>query len=275
MEAFELSYQGWSGCVVRTPALSFATPLVFDPAPDLEIEPIETMLLVTHGHFEHVQGALAHLRRAPRAPVTVIASTTLCRWLERRSKHPGDRFVAVSAGSRLEAGGWNVRVFEWEHMPLLPPGAGPAARYLFKLMKHPRGLAKMALGGATGPRFKPMLGYCVQAKGSKEWLVYYGEGVHRCTSREQLRAVLDNDPVDTLVFGAEPEDAAALPELLAGHRVAKMFAFEPHRPWRAEFHLPQLDVAGLAARLRAKGIDARLLAAGDSVPLRTWPVIGP
>ena len=267
-EALRLSYQGWSGCIVQAPRSSAASPLAFDPSPGLELEPTEATLLLTHGHFEHVNGALAHLRRAERAPVTVIASKHLCRYLERRSAGLHDRFVPVDVGSRVEANGWEVRVFEWEHMPLLPPGTGPAARYLFKLMRHPRGLAKMALGGARGPRHKPMLGFCVKPSGSRGWLVYYGEGMHRRTSREQLRAALGNEPVDTLVFGAEPEDARALPELLAGHAVKKMLAFEPHRPWRAEFGLPQLDVAELAATLRAKGLDAHPLAAGETVTLR-------
>ena len=125
-EALRLSYQGWSGCIVHAPRGSAASTLAFDPSPGLELEPVAATLLLTHGHFEHVNGALAHLRRAQREPVAVIASKHLCRYLERRSAGQDDRFVPVDVGSRVEANGWEVRVFEWEHMPLLPPGTGPA-----------------------------------------------------------------------------------------------------------------------------------------------------
>lgn len=269
--ALHLRYQGWSGCAVRPPEGSHASPLVFDPSPGVELEGGALTLLLTHGHFEHVDGALAHLRRREREPVTVVASSPLCQFLERRAARPGDRLVPVGADSRVEANGWEIRVFEWVHMPLLPPGAGPAARYLLKLMKHPRGLAKMAVGGARGPRHRPMLGYCVRASAASGWLVYYGEGIHRQTTRAQVRAALGEGPVDALVFGAEPEDARALPELLAGQAAAHVLAFEPHRPWRAAFGLPQLDAAALAATLRAKGLDARPLTAGDTVTLPAAP----
>lgn len=72
----------------------------------------------------------------------------------------------MAAGARVEANGWSVRVFEWEHMTLLPPGAGPAARYLVTLLRHPRGLAGIVLGGLRGPRHGPMLGFAVHAPGS-------------------------------------------------------------------------------------------------------------
>ncbi len=268
-DAFHLSYQGWSGCIVRAPRGSGAATLVFDPSPEGAFEPAEATLLLTHGHPEHVGGALAHLRRTERAPVTVIASTHLCRYLERRTARHDDRFAPVGAGALVEANGWSVRVFEWEHMTLLPAGAGPAARYLLALAKHPRGFAGIVLGGVKGPRHGPMLGFSVRARGWNGSLVYYGEGLHRRTSRQELRGALGDEPIDTLVFGAEPEDAHALPELLGRHAVGKMLAFEPHRRWRAEFGLSQLDIAELTAKLRAEGLDAHPLAAGETVTLRS------
>lgn len=93
--------------------------------------------------------------------------------------------------------------------------------------------------------------------------------MHRRTSRQELRRALGDEPIGTLVFGAEPEDAHALPELLAGQAAGRMLAFEPHRLWRAEFSLPQLDLAEFAAKLRAKGLDAHPLAAGETVTLRS------
>ena len=261
-DAVRLSYQGWSGCLAQPPAGSGAGPLVFDPAPGCALPAEGATLLLTHGHPEHINGALAHLRRAQRAPVTVLASLHLCHYLEKRSARRDDRFVPVFAGSQVTANGWSVRVFEWEHLPLLPSGAGASARYLLKLMSRPRGLARIALGGATGPRHGPMLGYAVRPAGSSGWVVYYGEGIHRRTTREALRGALGEEPVDALVFGAEPEDVHALPELLADQRVKTVLAFEPHRPWRDSFSLPQLDLEALTTSLRARGLDARPLAPG-------------
>jgi len=241
--ALRLSYQGWSGVVVD--ASHDATPLVFDPAPGTALPPGATLLL-THGHFEHVDGALAHLRRRQRPPVTVVASAPLCRYLQRHAPGRGDRFVRVAAGQELEVGGWSLRVFAWEHMTLLPPGAGSKVRYVLKLVTHPASLMKMAVGGACGPlAHSPMLGFAARAPGAAGWLVYYGEGLHRRTSPRELRSVLDAVPVETLVFGAEPEDIDALPRLLAGHAVERALAFEPHRGWRANFGLPQIDMAEL------------------------------
>lgn len=260
----ELCYQGWSGLVVRAAAGRTGGALAFDPCPTEPLGAERVALLLTHGHPEHVQGSLAHLRREERAPVTVVASPHVCRWL-RRAAREADRFVPVTAGDRVEVEGWAVRVFEWEHMPLLPPGALHAVRHILALVSHPRGLAKIAFGGMTGPRHGPMLGYTVRAPGGGGALVYYGEGLHRKTTREQLRDALGDEPVGALVFGAEPEDAEALPALLSGQHVGRVLAFEPHRPWRTEFGMPQLDAADLDARLRAAELDARTLSPGETV----------
>ncbi|MCC6333688.1 MAG: cobalamin-dependent protein [Myxococcales bacterium] len=258
-DAFGMSYQGWSGCIASAPAGSSAPPLVFDPAPGSALEVQGAALLLTHGHPEHINGALAHLRLEARAPVTVVASSHLCSYLEARSARRDDRFIPVTAGATVDVNGWTVRVFEWEHMPLLPPEPTAAARHVFKLVSNPRGLAQIALDGARGPRHGPMLGFAARAPGSSAWLVYYGEGIHRLTTRAQLKAALGDEPIETLVFGVEPEDAEALPDLLAGHAVKTMLAFEPHRPWRAKFKMAQLDLDGLASTLQARGVDIRPL----------------
>lgn len=262
--ALSIGYQGWSGCVLRA---NGASTLVFDPAPDSEV-PEGATLILTHGHFEHVDGALAYLRSPNRPPVSVIASPALCRYLARRTAGPEDRFIRVEAGDRIEVGGWTIHVFEWIHMSLMPPGLGNAARYVMKLVGHPRGLARMALGGARGPKqHGPMLGFRVQRDGGRGSLVYYGEGLHRRTSREELAQALGDEPVDALVFGAEPEDLEALPSLLAEHAVGRALAFEPHRGWRADFDLPQIDLEKLVARLRREGIDAGALTPGATIAL--------
>ena len=227
-EALQLCYRGWSGFEVRAPG--GRTSLLIDPAPGRAIADERAVILLTHGHPEHVAGALAHLRQRSRAPVTVIASASICRYLERRAAGREDRFMRVAAGHRLDVLGWQVRAFGWTHMSLLPPGMLPAARYLATLLRHPRGLARMAWSDVRGPAHAPMLGYHVSAGEAR--IVYYGEGLHRLTSRHALEEALGPDPIDALVFGAEPEDLHALPALLAGCEVGRAIAFEPHRPWR-------------------------------------------
>jgi len=258
--ALELSYRGWSGFEVRAPG---RTSLLIDPAPDRAIADERAIILLTHGHPEHVAGALAHLRQRSRAPVTVIASGPICRYLEPRAAGREDRFLRVAARDRLEVLGWRVRVFGWTHMSLLPSGMLPAARYLATLLRHPRGLARMAWNDLRGPAHAPMLGYHVNAGAGG--VVYYGEGLHRLTSRRALEEALGPDPIDALVFGAEPEDVDALPALLAGCEVGRAIAFEPHRPWRADFGLPQLDAEDLVSRLSAGGLDALAMRADQTV----------
>jgi hypothetical protein len=255
----ELRYQGWSGCEVRG-----LTPLFFDPAPDLELEGDRAIVLLTHGHPEHVAGTLAQLRRRSRPPLTVIASDPLCRYLERRTAGKEDRFLRAAARDHLEVFGWGVRVFGWTHMSLLPPGLGPAARYLATLLRNPRGLARMAWADVRGPAHAPMLGYHVRAGGSGG-IVYLGEGLHRRTSKKALAEALGPDPIDALVFGAEPEDVEALPALLSGRAIGRALAFEPHRDWREEFALPQLDPVELVSRLRGAGLDASAMRQGETI----------
>jgi hypothetical protein len=268
--SLELRYRGWSGFEVRAPG---RTAVLVDPAPDREIADERAIILVTHGHPEHVAGSLAHLRKTSRAPVTVIASAPICRYLERRTAGREDRFLRVAPRDRLEVLGWSVRVFGWTHMSLLPPGMLPAARYLATLLRHPRGLARMAWGDLRGPAHAPMLGYHVSAGAGG--VVYYGEGLHRLTSRRALEETLGPDPIDALVFGAEPEDVDALPALLAGHEVGRAIAFEPHRPWREDFGLPQLDAEDLVSRLSAAGLDALAVRADQTITVGAAPLPSP
>ncbi len=268
--ARELRYQGWSGLVVSPRERADKPALVLDPAPEHELSSERLVVLLTHGHPEHIDGTLAHLARRGRAPITVVASAALCRYLMARAPERGDRFVPVSPGEEIEVDGWTIRVFGWNHMPLLPPGAGKAARYVLTLMKRPKGLAKIVLGGVSGPPHGPMLGYSIRERGEASWLVYYGEGMHRQTTASELERVLGEDEIDALVFGVEPEDVEALPELLRGRRIERvrhLVAFEPHRLWRASFGLPQLDGVDLVQRLGSSDSRARLLDQGDAVSL--------
>lgn len=245
-------YQGWSGFVVSAPATAGDArhpACVFDPSPDHRLPGDALVIAITHGHPEHVRGALAHLRRRDRAPVAVVASRHVCRYFAARTARDDDRFLPVEPGEQFDVDGWRIRTFAWQHMTLLPPGGiGAAAAHLLRLFRHPLRLAGVALQSAAGPRHAPMLGFHVTAPGGTR-LAYFGEGLHRMTTNEQLVAALGVEPVDVLVTGVEPEDVAEIPGLVWPWEVSRVVLFEPHRIWRSQFGLPQVDMPALANRL--------------------------
>lgn len=257
-----LTYQGWSGWLVEPPAGAHAS-LCFDPAPGQRLPAGSLVLLLTHGHPEHVDGTRAHLERADRAPVDVVASPGLVEHL-RRAARPEDRFHPVRDGDRARVGGWELVVFAWDHMSLVPPEPRRAVKQLYHLLSRPRGLAKIAVGGLFGPPHGPMLGYRVGREGAGEELVYLGEGLHRRTTSRVLADALGSG-APTLIAGVEPEDEEQIPELLAWHPFERFLAFEPHREWRADFGMRQIDLERLAARLRGAGLASSAAASGDTL----------
>lgn len=261
------SYQGWSGFILESMSEPGAPRFVFDPSPDGELPVNELVIAITHGHPEHVQGARAHVRRRERAPVTVFASASVCRHLSRQSTVAGDRFVPVESGACVEAGGWRVRVFSWEHMTLLPPNLFLAAWYLLKLFSHPFRLARIGADSVVGPRHAPMLGFHVMPPGDEAALVYYGEGLHRHTTHEELRTAFGGAPIDALITAVEPEDTQQLPGLLGAYCIERIVAFEAHRIWREQFGMPQIDLPDLMQRLRDLGFATHTPAPGESLHL--------
>lgn len=255
-------YQGWSGFVLSSPDRA-EPPVVFDPSPDEPLAPIEQVIAITHGHPEHVLGALSHLRRAQRAPVTVVASPGVCRYFARHSARDDDRFVPVAAGDSVAVRRWRIRVFSWRHMPLLPPGLGPALRHLTRLLTHPIHTIRIALQSVGGPSHGPMIGFQVCCD-SFDSVVYLGEGLHRESTPAELDAALGGVPVGALVAGVEPEDSESIPELLSGRAISKVVLFEPHRIWRKRFGMPLADLAALAARLAGLGLCVNLPAADSA-----------
>lgn len=245
-----LTYQGWSGFIVDVPDDRCAQ-LVLDPAPDAVLPSTAFAMLITHGHPEHVQGAFAHIRRADREPVQVIASTHVCRYLAKHSAQPADQFHPLAGGESLEVPGWQVRAFGWEHMSLLPPNKLLAVGYLVKLFIHPLRLARVGLASAGGPRHAPMLGFHLTPPSGAP-LVYYGEGLHRLTTQEELQGAFGSGRVGTLITAVEPEDTQQLPDMLAPHAIDEIVAFEAHYTWRQQFGMPQIDMPDLLERMRAR-----------------------
>lgn len=266
-----VEYQGWSGCILEVPGDGALPTVVFDPAPGAPpIDPSPgkgpPLILITHGHPEHVQGAAHHLGRSDRRPVVVAGSSSVCHYLGRRSVHPEDRFIPVTAGERFEEQGWRIDVFGWQHMGLLPPGLSPKLRHLGRLLSNPAQLLGIVADGLWGPAHGPMLGYRLESiPAHTKPLVYFGEGLHRRSTAQQLLHGLGDEA--TLVAGVEPEDVDALPGLLEGKRIYQVLSFEPHHVWRERFGMRRVDWPDFQDRLAAVGISCRPLTAGDRVQL--------
>lgn len=247
-----IHYQEWSGCVAESSRPGEFPLLAFDPAPGHLLPARPLVILISHGHPEHVAGAAAHLSLARRPGVTVIASRSVCAYLKKLSRNSADNFLAVKPGETFEACGLRFEIFTWKHMPLLPPGWMRKAVYLARLASDPHLLATIALQGLAGPKHGPMLGFRINEKNGAH-LVYIGEGMHRETSRAALRACLGNCPVDVLLSAVEPEDCDVLPGLVSGLPIRNLLVFEAHRNWRDQFGLPQADLKAFAGNVRTLG----------------------
>lgn len=257
MNKLKVRYQGWSGLLLEAPEAPGLPPLAFDPAPGRALPDLPHVVLITHGHPEHVKGAAAHISRQRKQGITVVGSPSVCRYLKGKSRNASDSFLEVDAGFSGAVSGWQVDVFPWDHMPLFPPEWNAKWAHLGRLLSHPLGAVRIALEGLAGPSHGPMLGYRISAPSLR--FVYFGEGLHRRTSKECLEKAIGTEPVDALFAAVEPEDCHCLPELLPSGLVENFLAFEAHRPWRAEFGMPQADLKSLCARLERSGMSAQPL----------------
>jgi hypothetical protein len=260
-----LEYLGWSGLRVSGPA----GELCIDP-PEGAALPLDRTVnvLITHGHPEHISGTLRHLRNPARsAPVRGAAAGPICRYFSGQATGSDVRFDACAAGDRIAMAGFTVDVFEWRHMPLLPPGLGPALRRVKRITAHPGLAARIVLAGLRGPWPFPMLGFRLTAPGSPRILVY-GEGLHRRTRTAELEQIHAALPSDFLAAAVEPEDTAVLPVLFRKIGAPAVGLYEAHRPWREAFGMPLADLDALARTLAGEGIRATILRPGtpEQVP---------
>lgn len=254
-----VTYQGWSGCVLAAPG---CIPLYFDPAPGSTLSDQKKIVFITHGHPEHVEGIASHLQSCRKHGISVLGSTSVCKYLKARSSNPADSFIPVNSGSSLTLHDWSVNVFGWEHMSLLPASWREKRTYLGRLLRHPVRLAKIGVHGLSGPRHAPMLGYRVSGPGR---VVYFGEGLHRRTTGACLQAAMGKETVDVLLAAVEPEDAHDLPRLVLASGAKQLLAFEAHRPWREQFELPQINLLDLRNGL--PGVKVWSPAPGEAVEI--------
>lgn len=260
-----LTYLGWSG--FRIGWADGLEVLVDPPDATCMKSNQEAWLLLSHGHPEHVSGTAAYLASPDReAPVHVLASPPVCRFLRKCAGHPQDHFLPVNPGDAIQLPQLEVEVFGWHHMPLLPPEPKLAMLHLYRLLRHPGLLMGIIKDGLTGPPPGPLLGFrLLPAHGPRA--LFYSEGLHRRTGLQEAAQRGREQKSELLLFAAEPEDAAVLPELVAAIGSPCAIAYEAHRAWREELGMPQLNLEHLAGDLGARGIRSPRLAAHSPLSL--------
>lgn len=260
----QLSYLGWSGFRVHSHG---GIDLYLDPPGGTTFPPEQSAhILITHGHPEHVQGTLEHIRDPARAlPVVVAAGQGVCRYLRRHSTHDSDRFQICVPGQHFELAGYGIDVFKWTHMPLLPPRLGAKLNHVRRLLSRPLLAARIILAGSVGPWPYPMLGFRLARPGHTRILLY-GEGLHRRANPRTLAQQARELPSDLLLAAVEPEDVTILPELIAHLAIDKVALYQAHQPWRKSFGLPLADIDALAATLSQAGRVATVFHAKAAEP---------
>lgn len=259
------SYLGWSGFRIDW---SGGPPIFLDPPDVKSLRPDEqAWLFISHGHPEHVAGTIAHLSDPVRtAPVTVVASTPVCRHFQRRYGREQDQFVPCQAGQTVNLQNLQIDVFPWHHMRLLPPGLGPTLQHLKSVAGRPKLAWQIIRQSLEGPPAGAMLGYRLAPKDGPR-ILWYSEGLHRLTHVDQVQEITAQLEADVLLFAIEPEDLHIIEKLLYAVGSPVVIPYEAHRPWREEFGMPVVDLARLVDELQGHGLRAPLLAAGESFTL--------
>ncbi len=273
MENTVVTYLGWSGFRIDRPDGSL---LLIDPPTGVSIPADRPLLLlITHGHPEHLGGVRALLADASPTPMTICASADIVRYLSRRSQRPCVTFMNARADERLKlANGVKVEIFCWKHLPLLPPGGViSAAAHLSALASRPLLAARIVRAGIAGPRPDPMLGFRIITGDMR--ILAYGEGLHRlCPPAEATRNAQGCEN-GTLLAAVEPEDADFLPDLICATNSGRVFLYEPHARWRDAFGMPRADLKALAAVVRQRGIEPVICEAEPARAPGTGPVFWP
>lgn len=249
-------YFGWSGFEYRWPS---GTTFIIDPGEGLELPDSSFAVFITHGHPEHFSGLLNHLKHKRTNAITVIASSSVCKYLKKKSNfgvHSIDQYVVCKPNMAVSYKDLTIELFGWKHMPLLPPGIWPAVNHLYKIMSNPRLAVKIATSGLFGPKASPMLGCRILSQGMPA-IVHYSEGLHRKVKQSELDATLQSG--DLLFFGIEPEDQDAITSILSKRQIRACFCYEPHKSWRECFGMPVVNKDKFLAGLGHKKHSTTLL----------------
>ncbi len=260
-----MTYLGWSGFRF---SWSGGPQILVDPPDVAGIDrEREAWLLLSHGHSEHVAGALNYLTDTSRvAPVTVLASPPVCRYLKCRYGRKDDRFIACLPGDVKTLSDLRIDVFNWRHMPLLPSGLRPALRYLFHLVRHLDFTLKILRGGLKLIKVGPMLGFRLVPKSGPR-LLLYSEGLHKHTSKIEIKETGQLLNAEVLLFAVRPEDAQVIPDLVATIGISVAVPYEAHQDWRKGFGLPVANLADIAIQLKNCGISALTMTEGETIIL--------
>jgi len=256
-------YLGWSGFRIEAPG---PRVVLIDPPGAVSLSahgPVH--ILLTHGHPEHVAGARRIIETPGHGPeIQVLASAALCRYLSRRCRRAAVSFEPLAPGDRQVLGeSLTLEVFDWRHLPLLPPGAGPALRHLARLLGHPRKALRIITSALGGPLPGPMLGFDLDMGSHR--VIAYGEGLHRRCRVADVAVRCRGKPADLLLAGIEPEDQQVVAGLISATGVGDVILYEPHSEWRRAFGMARADLTAIERELSAAGIRV-VQAAGTETP---------
>lgn len=253
----KIDYLGWSGFHIYNDE---EPHIYIDPPKGTRFPSGELIILLTHGHPEHLGGTYDLVKTEPiNQKITIIASGTVCKFLKKSLLNNNIGFIKVRPleTHRLSKS-TEIISFRWSHMPLLPPGIKAASQHIWHLLKggiHALNIMKMSLKGPNGAG--TMLGYIIKINDQN--IIVYGEGLHRQCKVEDVSKVGAIAPSATILVAAEPEDIKELPLLVHASGALKAIIYEPHRPWRDQFQLPHIDLETLMKKISYLGIKVRIV----------------
>ncbi|WP_286830616.1 MULTISPECIES: hypothetical protein [Kordiimonas] len=258
--SYVVDYLGWSGFHLYGTGL----PSIFiDPPKGTQFpDRGDILILITHGHPEHLGGTIDLLNRPCRSGnITLVASTWLCRYFRRHYPKANLTLHQATEGEQISLpGDISLSVFGWTHMPLLPPGLAPAVRHLGKLIRKAPTAWRIVRMMMKGPKWAgPMLGYRIEYRGAI-FVVAYGEGLHRRCAPEAVARHCAGARQASLLAAVEPEDENMLPCLLRSAGIGHVILYAPHSDWRTAFGLPQADLPRLKKALESEELPVDIAA---------------
>ncbi len=252
----QIQYFGWSAITLQYGGVQVGFDLYGeDVSWDALDSNLPKLFCLTHGHPEHA-GSLQSFLESPEARphlpnVHLISSAEVIRHINRNGILASENVHPVGDGDSVAVAGVVVTVFQWVHMPLLPPGLREKTEYLFQLLTHPIQLVRIGMLGLSLPMNAPQLGFHIAYPDGTSAL-NYSEGMHRLTNAAEVERVARNHPADTLLFAVEPDDAEAIPRWVELLKPKGVYIYEAHRPWRDMFHLPFIDLDSFAQQMSTK-----------------------